>query len=244
MFDPEEDVAPGDTTSQDASKPGFQSAWNKWTSRPENNAALLQFGISMLQPRAPGQSVIGAAANSIGNAGEAVGRVNAQTRADEAQASTEEDKAAQRENQKTVAESGRITANAYGRSVDNSIANPKVGTSGALRVQQDFRKWLAKPDDQTGLTTDPVVGAIQKQFPNVKTKADLLNDPAARAAAFRLFSQQMTTEPTDDGTLDSGSGGGSPAPVPPVPGTARTIYDSKGKPFTWDGVPGHPPVAQ
>lgn len=217
-LDPEEDVAPGDTSSQDASKPGFQKAWSAWTSKPENNAALLQFGISMLQPRSPGQSAVGAFANSIGSAGEASGRVTAQQRLDENQTALEEDKAAQRENQATVAGSGRINANAYKTAVDNQVAGGGKGTSSTLRMQQGFRSWLVKPEDTTGMNADPVLGAVQKQFPNIKTKADLLADPAAKAAALRIYS---TVSPVEEGDDTSGT----PAPLP-NPQPASTVAPS------------------
>src|SRR3954467_9476029 len=100
-FDPAE--GPDVGGSEDASKPGFQKAWNAWTSKPENNAALLQFGISMLQPRAPGQSGIGSIANAIGDAGGAAGRVQETQRAEDLQEANIADKEAQRENQAVTA---------------------------------------------------------------------------------------------------------------------------------------------
>lgn len=231
-FDPEE----GAGGSTDASQPGYQKAWNAWTSKPENNAALLQFGIAMLQPRAPGQSGIGSIANSIGEAGGAMGRVEDQRRAEELQNATIADKEANRENQATTAESGRITANAYDFASRNK-APPNGGLSGLLRVQQDFRKWLAKPEDTTGMSVDPVVGAIAKTFPHIKTKADLLSDPAAMAAAKRLFDAQMTTETTDDG---QGLGAGAPPPAAAAP-SPQIIYKN-GAAYNWDGIAGHAPT--
>lgn len=49
--------------------------WDTFFSQPAVSAALLQFGINMLQPRQAGQSVAGAAGQSLGAAGETAGRV-------------------------------------------------------------------------------------------------------------------------------------------------------------------------
>lgn len=238
-LDPVEDddstspTAPSDTGSTDASTGKFQKAWEAWNSKPENNAALLQFGISMLQPHAPGQDSIGAAANAVGSAGEAASRSIASQKAQEAADSAEEDKAAQRANQATTAGSGRITAQAYADSVKNAALKPG-GATNELRTQASFRSWLAKPEDTTGMLADPVLGAIQKQFPDVKTKADLLANPAAKAAAYAMFKSQVA---------DPGDGGGTGDVVVPPTTTPkiRTIYKD-GKPYSWDGV--NPPVPQ
>lgn len=239
-LDPEDDTAPGDTTSENASNSKFQGAWQKFSSKPENSAALLQFGIAMLQPRAPGQSGIGQAANALAEGGGAAGRVIATQKADDVQTAAEEDKAAQRANQATTAESGRITANAYARGVDANPGGIRGALSASLRAQQGFRQWLVKPEDLTGLQADPVLGAVQKQFPDVKTKADLVSNPAARALAFRLYSQ-VNPDAVDEG-------GGTPevpaAPAASPSSSPRTIYDKAGKAYTWDGVPGHQPVPQ
>lgn len=234
MFDPEDAPAPGDTSSQDASKPGFQKAWNAWTSKPENNAALLQFGISMLQPRAPGQSGIGSIANAIGDAGGAAGRVQETQRAEDLQEANIADREAQRENQASLAASKNIEANAYDYAARNKTPVGGGGLSGLLRVQQDFRKWLVKPEDTTGMSVDPIVGAISKTFPHIKTKADLLNDQAAMAAARRLFEAQMTTEPSDTGEA-LGAGSAAPAAAPPAPIVA---HDKSGKLWTKDPTTG------
>ena len=237
MFDPE-DAAPGDTSSEDASKPGFQKAWSQWTSKPENNAALLQFGLAMLQPRSPGQSAIGAAANAVAEGGQAGGRVIAANKADEQTAAAEEDKQALRSNQRITAEAGANANNAY---ADNLRANggAKGNTSAALKLQQGFRSYLVKPEDSTGLQVDPILGAVQKKFPNIKTKADLIADPAARAEAMRIYA---TVDPEADATT---------APTPPVAasvappsgglavGTQKQFRDKATgamKTFTWDGT--------
>lgn len=236
-LDPEDDVGPAPSTQAvDASSTPVHDAWKQWSSSPANNAALLQFGIAMLQPRSPGQSGIGAAANALAEGGGAAGRVTATQNAEDLAASTEEDRKATTAAKTSNAASTAANAAAYGRSVDNAIANPKSGgLSSAMRVQGDYRKWLAKPSDETGLTADPILQAIQKQFPDVKSKGDLLANPAANAAAMKLFSAQIA-DPASTGEGDSTPN----APAAPAP-TVRTIYKN-GKAYSWDGV--NPPVPQ
>lgn len=242
-LDPEDDgVAAPTTAATDASKTPIHDAWQAWSSSPANNAALLQFGIAMLQPRSPGQTGIGAAANAVAEGGGAAGRVITAQNAEDLAASTEEDRKATTAAKTSNASSTAANAAAYGRSVDNAIANPKSGgLSSSMRIQGDYRKWLAKPEDALGLTSDPIVGAITKQFPEIKTKADLLANPAANAAAFRLF-QQSVADPVAVGDApDTGGAVTPPAAIAPPTPTTRTIYKD-GKAYSWDGV--NAPVPQ
>lgn len=64
------------TTGQDRSDP--HGEWRDWMSRPSNRAALMQFGIAMMQPIGIGQSAIGNIANAVGEGGEAAQRVGQQ----------------------------------------------------------------------------------------------------------------------------------------------------------------------
>lgn len=230
MFDPEDTAAPGDTSSEDASKPGFQKAWNQWTSKPENNAALLQFGLAMLQPRSPGQSGIGAAANAVAQGGEASGRVIANQKADDLTASTEEDKKALRETQRITANSGADANAAYAENI-RANGGTKGGTSAALKMQQGFRSWMVKPEDTTGLQADPILGAVQRKFPNIKSKADLINDPAAKAEAQRIYSLVDPEAQVPEAI--------PPAAAGPVVGMQKAFRDKATgatKTFTWDGT--------
>src|SRR5262245_35045367 len=104
-FDPDEKPVAADTQSTDNSKSGVRRAWDAFSSRPENTAALLQFGIAMMQPRAQGQSSLGQFANSIGEAGEAATRnIAAQN--------LERDREAQREERESTAEYRRAQGQA------------------------------------------------------------------------------------------------------------------------------------
>lgn len=54
-----------------------KSKWLEFFKTPQVQAALLQFGVSALQPKAPGQTTVGAIAGAIGEGAEAAGRVTA-----------------------------------------------------------------------------------------------------------------------------------------------------------------------
>lgn len=59
--------------------------WSDWSGKPENRALLLQAGVNIAQPRAPGQSMVGHIASGIGAGVEAQERNVADQRALEAQ---------------------------------------------------------------------------------------------------------------------------------------------------------------
>lgn len=227
-FDPTEEAPVArDTSSADASKSGVRAAWDQWTSKPENNAALLQFGIAMMQPRAQGQSSVGQFGNAIGEAGEASTRnVAAQNQ--------ELDRAAQREERLSTAayrtkqgDAALMNAGAYGRQVDNLVPGgaglARTKLSQEYRTQQAFRTWLQKSEDILG--ADPLVGVIKKEFPGIQNKSDLVGNGAALKRAYQIYAQQFNTEPPDDtgappaATQPPNTGVATPpSPNPPVPG--------------------------
>lgn len=217
-FDPTDTSIQGDTQSTNNSQSGVRRAWDAFTSRPENNAALLQFGLAMLQPRAPGQTGLGQFANAVGQGAEASSRnVEAQQ--------AEDKQASEIENKKSEAESRRITANAYSRQVDNpGGASSGRGASNMIKLQQDFNRWLRSPEDQTGLTSDPIVAALRKQYPDIKTKGDLINNPAALAAARQLFTRSSGNVASDSTDEEVGTAP-APAPAPATPPqSGRPVY--------------------
>lgn len=252
-FDPTSDEAPvaQDTSSADASKGGVRKAWDAFTSKPENNAALIQFGIAMMQPRTQGQSSFGQLGNAVGSAGEA-------STANLAAQSAEQDRIAQRDERQSTADYRKAQSTAalqnaasYGRQVDNTPGGgsglARTALSAQLRTQQAFRQWLQKPEDITGLSQDPLLGAVQKEFPAIKTKADLARNPLAQKRAFQIYNQSMSEEPPNDGGEDPATAAPPGAAQPPAPGvaappaqpTVKTFYNkSTGAPeqFQWNGT--------
>lgn len=215
-FDPnsEEPVVPQDTQSSDVSKPsGLRRAWDAWTSKPENNAAMLQFGLNMLQPRAPGQSALGQFASSIGAGAEASGRETALQTAE--QKSEEELALKQRGAASKEQETGAYSK--YMGAQAENVGAKKGGVSGRIATQRSFNTWLAKPPDplsaSLGQTGDPILEAIQKQFPEVKTKGDLLSNPKALGAARRLFETNLSEPDEDTGLLSTPQAAPAAAPA-------------------------------
>lgn len=245
-------VVPQDSQSGDSSKSGLRRAWDAWSSRPENNAALMQFGIALMQPRAPGQSAIGQFGNALGEGAEASARNVAIQRAEEEATSKRALEEAKTEATTSQAGSARINAEAYARQTAAMTPGGKTGMQGVLRQQADFRRWAAKPDDamalamNNGVSTDPIVQALSKTMPHIKTKGDILADPRAKAMAQKIFTEQLTTEPDDQGNLAP-----AVAPQPAAPGVAAPMappaastapaapirrYNAQGKGVEWNGT--------
>lgn len=218
-LDPEEASAPNpNTQAVDASASPIHDAWNKWTSSPANNAALLQFGIAMLQPHGTGQSQIGAAANAIGEAGQAEGRYTQAQGEEESRQAQIEDKESQAKARTVAGEAAMINARAYAEGVRNRPLGAK-GPSAEMAIQKQFNSWLGKPEDTTGLQVDPIVGALAKKYPNIKTKADLLANRPAMQDAYRMFRQNMA-DPTEVDNSPAGVGTPQSDALPPPPAQA------------------------
>lgn len=88
------------------------SAWTDWLAKPENKAAMIQAGVSLLQPPSAGQSGVGQIGQAIGEG--AAARDRAIT-GRQAQAQQQQDAAIAQQNADTArisAESGRTQAGA------------------------------------------------------------------------------------------------------------------------------------
>ncbi len=68
----------GVNTTDTGSGNDYGSEWNNWMAKPSNRAAMMQFGVAMMQPIGIGQSAIGNIANAVGEGGEAANRVEQQ----------------------------------------------------------------------------------------------------------------------------------------------------------------------
>jgi len=183
-FDPTLQQAPQTQgQSQDYSQPGsIRQAWSDWTSRPENNAALINFGLQMMQPVPAGQSRMGHFGEAVGAGLEAGGRVSTQEearqRADEAEALKE--RAMELKEEET---------GIYGQDVRSKIAQRGLGMQDSLKRQAAWNKWsiaASKPDDLvSGESSDPVVQRIRnsdKRYAKY-TKAQILDDPVTNRMA-------------------------------------------------------------
>lgn len=213
-FDPTATPVPGDTQSTNNSQSKIHQAWDAWTSDPANNAMLLQTGLALLQPRAPGQSGIGQFANAVGQGAEAGSR---NLEAQEAERAS----LAKQSVQQQEADARTTTAGAYKDQVKQNGVGGK-GATNAIKLQQDFNRWLKSPEDAVGLTKDSLTEAFKKRHPDVKEKADIINNPQYLREAQQLFTQMQ------GGVSDSGDGADSTS-IPPAsaapPQAGRPVYD-------------------
>lgn len=98
----------------------LSDGWNSWIDKPNNRAALMQFGIAMLQPIGMGETGVSHFANAVGAAGEAHQRVTTQ----EQQARKEDTAATLRE------------ATASARETSANAAEIRAGLSGQIADQR------------------------------------------------------------------------------------------------------------
>jgi len=208
-FDPT--LAPGKPgVSDDVSQPsGLRRAWDAWTSRPENNAALLQFGLNMMSPY-PG-NFAGHLAESIGRGAEAhTENVGAQQE-EESRAAKEE--LAQREEARKEEETGY-----YGQSV-RSLERQRAQTAAGggvtplkmwqarLRARADFDKQLGAADVGAG---DTMWEEIRQRYPGkFKTKLDYKNSPEYQADVEKYIRAHSAEQLAG---MDLGGGSGAAPP--------------------------------
>lgn len=89
--------------------------WRSWMGDPANRAALIQMGISLMQPVALGQSGLGHVGQAVGSAGEAQDRIR----------KAEQDDAEQRRRQQETDSRGGL------REAQAGLAEARAGTAGA-----------------------------------------------------------------------------------------------------------------
>jgi hypothetical protein len=182
-FDRREDVpelpesaAPGQATDM-SQQSGLRRAWDSWTSRPENNAAMINFGLSMMNP-APG-NLLSNVGYGLGSAAEGMSaNVKAQR---ERELEEQKSDIAEREEARKETETGY-----YGQSVRQSGAQQAAARAAGgitpLKMWQARLRAGLKFDDLldkagTGLG-DTMWEEIQQKYPGkYKTKLDYKNSP-------------------------------------------------------------------
>lgn len=192
--DPDNATLPPDQpagASSDASQKGTLSKmWDSWTSHPSNNAALINFGLQMMQPIGAGQSQMGHFAQAIGAGAEASQRNTAAEEERQHYADTQalkEQEAARKERETDL----------YGRYVDNVGQGRNMRKLGPMELsvigQKKYNDWLLKSPDI--IAGDPFINRLQQMHPEIKgtgkngalTKADVANNPALAREMVRQF---------------------------------------------------------
>jgi hypothetical protein len=190
------------------------SQWQDIIRSPQAQAALLQFGISMLQPGGFGASFPGAVGRAIGEGGEAAQRVTKQQQATESHAQDIQDAQLKREEaQQRIGLAERRTK-AYEQAVSQK------GKGGGLSASQlfsqykfgvaDFRRWFDDQMKGAGLTPDDTASA----WLELQTNPEKLQ---AMIAQYKL--RQKATEAAVPPIPGMGTGGGGvEGERPPPPG--------------------------
>jgi hypothetical protein len=203
---------------------GLKRAWDSWTSRPENNAALMNFGLSMMNP-APG--------NFLSNVGYGLGAaaegMSANVKKQEERQQYEEGMALKEEEQ---ARKERET-DIYGQSVRQAGARAAAGGitpvkmwQARIKAQMDFDKQLDAPGTGMG---DTMWEELSKQkYPGkFKNKFEYKNSPEYQRDR-EAYIKQHTSEQLAGMDLSGGTGlmpggGGGEGALPPG---ARPTYDA------------------
>ena len=234
-FDPQQDVPelpqsapPGQATDM-SQQSGLRRAWDSWTSRPENNAAMINFGLNMMNP-APGNFLQGLS-GAIGAGAEGmsanVKKQEERQQYEEAQALKEEEQARKEE------ETGY-----YGEQVRSLARQREAGGANALRKlspleialkgQQTYQKWAGTPS--MGMKDDYVdaYNRAHPEFGGKLSKAEIMANPQHQKAMIRMMTpvgDQYTGGILGTEQASPGGGEGGGAAIPPG---ARPVYDANG----------------
>jgi hypothetical protein len=220
MADPDEDYLNPPVAKQalpagpqgqatDMSQQGnLRKAWDSWTSRPENNAAMINFGLQLMQPIAPGQSRLGHYAEAIGAGAEGSSRnVAAQEERAKEEAKQE---IAEREEARKETETGY-----YGQAVKSqAAARADTGGIKALAAKNkayataatQFNKWLDDPLDMGSYWQN-----IKTKY-GIKDKAEIQGNPELKKKIAQEYMRDHLAEAmTESGYYDRGGGEGGGA---------------------------------
>lgn len=252
---PQAAQAPGATPGAD---PGYESRYNSWMTHlqsPETRAALLQFGIGMLQPRQAGQTFMGQVGTSMGDAGQAAARVGEtqrlvakdqreQTRLDQQTRMQNEQLAIDKENLglakgKATREEAQAAANAQQQTIDNSFKERELALKGqSQRALETYYKALG---GAAGGGKKTLPAGYQEALDVAKTAAGLEDDPIAAffAAKAQIDTQYGLTAAPQTGNTAAGPTA-TAAPALPKPGDVVDGWKFKGgdpsKQTSWEKV--------
>jgi hypothetical protein len=180
-----QDVRPGQAV--DASQQSsLGKLWSAWTSRPENNAAMINFGLQLMQPRAPGQSALGAWAQAVGAGAEASQRNVA---AEEARQQEEQKMGLAERKVASEEELSKAHSQYYlTRNTADKLSLRRLGKADA-----DWNRWRMGKDSINDLmdptiTNDTTTNVIRKMTGKKDlTKSQILLDPALSNMAERMI---------------------------------------------------------
>lgn len=182
-------TAPAGQSSDASQKSTLGNMWDAWTSKPENNAAMINFGLAMMSPRSPGETGLGHFAQAVGAAGEgSTANVKAQ---EERETRAEASDLAERK-----AEVEEERGSAYSQYMRNRNTVDKIGMQQALRQQSEWNKWRNGKESQEdllnpGMSNDTTVNRLRAETGKKGlTKSQILADPALSTRAEQIIKGQ------------------------------------------------------
>lgn len=193
--------------------PGFSpgnlyDSWNKWIDKPNNRAALMQFGIAMLQPVGMGETGVSHFANAVGAAGQAGQRVTEQQQAQEKHESeidTRETRARAAETSANAAEMraiyGQENAQLRAQNAQTSNLARMLSAQAAARAKYDNYQLITPKGEQLSysdwIKTPEGVQAMTEAggTPGVATAPSTTGAPGATPAGGTGTAQQALAYP-------------------------------------------------
>lgn len=212
--------------------PGFSpgnlmDSWNKWVDKPNNRAALMQFGIAMLQPVGMGETGISHFANAVGAAGQAGERVTQQQQTQEKHESDIDTRETRAQAAQTAANAAEMRALYAGQTAGLQQENRTqsnliraLSAQAAARSKYDnyalitpekerlpYQEWIKTPEGTQSLIEGGAIGATATSpggGPRTAVTPPVSpTSPSATAPGVRLTAKQVINEPRMQPLLQS-----------------------------------------
>jgi hypothetical protein len=231
-------ITPAASNAPIAPDAGLQQrteSWKQYFARPDVRAALIQFGIGMLQPRQAGQTFAGQVGQSIGQGAAAAGRVaefqrliardqREQQRLDQ-QASHQGEQLKLQKEELQLAK-GKAASDEQQRAIDNAYKQEelKLKAQNQKILDRYYQGILARPQDPS--RTLPA--GYQEALDVAKTEAGLADDPLESFFLAKQAIDQQFGLTTGGGGYTAASGATASPMPPPQVGEVRDGWRFKG----------------
>lgn len=208
------------------SDPGLFDKWKDWLGAPQNRAALLQTGLSLMQPVQMGQSQFGHIASSIGQglgaAGRAEGRIAKEKLSEEDRARQIEGENLDREIKRSGLELDRMNTQSMigDRAKDTALAQSRLGldTEESKLSREKTALEIENAKKGGGLTLDKMFGAAK----DIAETSGITGRPVAETTADYVEAMRLVQE-----GLGQGQQRGQLAPGQTPPSPAPTTSDTR-----------------
>lgn len=217
---PQAQAAPATTTPNPVAQPSGYDRWMKYLQSPTVRSAMMQFGVSMLQGQAPGQSFAGHAGLSLADAGQAAARMQASLAAT-AKAQREEDRAQRGEAREDVRvgiekEKAKASAKAEERAI---LREERLARSDEERLKLDQQR-LVLDERRADAYAASVAKSGSAKDPVLDARLDILEEAALEESlvtgedAMVIFDRKLQERGLLPGTRPATAGGTALTPPP------------------------------